>query len=83
MKASRRIALAALPLAAGIAFAAPAVASAAPASAPSHSATADTGGSLNLGGLLDLSGDRHGLNLGLLLDLNLDLNLGHHHGCGC
>lgn len=55
--------------------------------APSHSATADSGGSLHLGGLLDLNVDRHGrhhgLDLGLLRNLNLDLNLGHHHGCGC
>ncbi|MEC3980379.1 hypothetical protein [Amycolatopsis sp. H20-H5] len=96
MYKSRRIAaLAAFPVALGIALAAPAMASAAPAPAPVNSAATSSltidhqRGGLHLGGLLQLDGNRHhsgghhrGLDLNLLLGLDLNLGTGH-HGCDC
>jgi hypothetical protein len=91
MSTSRRIAtIAALPVALGIAFAAPAVAAAAPqAAAAAVTQTPDTGhgdhDGLYLGGLLDLGGGHHGhhhgLNLGLSLSLHLVLGNGWHCYC--
>jgi hypothetical protein len=91
MSTSRRIAtIAALPVALGIAFAAPAVASAAPvttdAATTTQTSDRDHDG-LYLGGLLNLGGGHHGhghhngLNLGLSLSLHLVLGGGWHCHC--